>query len=93
MSPFDIIAALRNIGHTQTSVAELLEVPVDTVNGVIHARTRSFRTASFIATTIGRSVDELWPGSYAYKPRPRSMRYTPRVKARFPKTRVASMKA
>ena len=81
MDALDISVALRRKGFTQTSVATLLEVPISTVNAVIHGETRSRRTAEFIAGIVGRNLHDIWPGVYNYKPRTRSSFPLPKVAA------------
>lgn len=77
MDAFGIIAALRRKCYTQSSLAALLDVPVGTVNAVIHNRTKSRRTAVAISQIVGEPVEALWPGRYDYKPYTRSRRPLP----------------
>lgn len=88
MDQFDIIAALKRAGYTQSRVAVLLRVPVSVVNGVIHGHTKSIRTARYIAAMLGTTPDVLWPSvSYDYVPRAGSRRRSPRVSNRTSKPR------
>jgi Ner family transcriptional regulator len=62
--PEDIKAALRKKRITQKAIAEQLGVSKTVINFVINDNSRSRRIAEYIAEKIGRSVDEIWPGSY-----------------------------
>lgn len=64
MHPANIKAALEIYGTSQTEIANELGVSDSAVNLVITGRSTSRRIANAIATKIGKSIDEIWPGRY-----------------------------
>jgi lambda repressor-like predicted transcriptional regulator len=64
LHPEDIKAALRKKRITQKAIAKEFGVSETVIHFVITDRSRSRRIAEYIAEKIGRSVDEIWPGSY-----------------------------
>lgn len=64
MHPADITAGLKKAGSSQVSVARALGITQQVVCQVIAGRKNSFRTATFIASMLGRSIDDIWPGRY-----------------------------
>ncbi len=66
---YEIVFQLRKHGVTQSDIAKELNVTYSSVSNVIHGRATSFRIAVRLAAQIGRTVQELWPGRYEFKPR------------------------
>lgn len=64
MHPEDIIAQLRKAKNHPSKIARDLKVHTTTVSQVIHGKATSHRVASYIASRIGKSVHQLWPGKY-----------------------------
>jgi lambda repressor-like predicted transcriptional regulator len=64
MHPADIQASLRKAGVSQKSIAEKLEVSESTITKVIHGSSKSRRIAEEISETIGKDIEDIWPGSY-----------------------------
>lgn len=71
MNPHDIISSLKKMGKTQTGIANDLGITPCVVSHAIHGRITSYRVAIHIAGLLKKSVDELWPGKYVFRPRKR----------------------
>ena len=65
----EIACQLRLQGWTQAALAKELGVSDGIVNNVIHNRATCHRVAVRVAELLGRSLQELWPGRYEFKPR------------------------
>jgi lambda repressor-like predicted transcriptional regulator len=60
----DLIYALKKLGWSQVALARSLAVDTCTINNVIHGRTKSRRLASYIASQIDMTAEEIWPQIY-----------------------------
>lgn len=60
----DLIYALKKLGWSQVALARSLAVDTCTINNVIHGRTKSRRLASYIASQIDMSAEDIWPEIY-----------------------------
>lgn len=69
MHPAHITATIRELGFSQASIAEVLDVSRSSVTQVISGHAKSRRIAQAIAQITGKSLEELWPGKYASKAR------------------------
>jgi lambda repressor-like predicted transcriptional regulator len=71
VEPIDIIHELKKRGKSQTQLARDLDISNSVVNNVIHGKVTSHTVAQYIATFLGKQLNEIWPGQYVYKPRNR----------------------
>ena len=62
---------LRKHGYTQAALAKLIGVSHSTVNNVLHGRATSHPVAEKVAELLGKSIQELFPNRYIYRPRKR----------------------
>lgn len=64
MTPISIHAALKEAGYTMSDVARRHGVTPSTVRKVIHGEGKSREIAKTVATLIGKTPNEVWPGKY-----------------------------
>lgn len=69
VNPQEIIYLLKKMNISQSLLAKQLSVAPSVVNNVIHGRSTSYFVASYIAKILGKSLPELWPERYKFKPR------------------------
>ena len=69
MDAIDINYHLRRLGKTQTDIARELGVQGGVVSNVIHGRITAHGVAQHIASLLGKTVQEVWPDRYVFKPR------------------------
>jgi Ner family transcriptional regulator len=72
MNPYEIVYSLKKLGKSQKSIAETLQIKAGVVSNVIHGRITSYHVASHIASLLGKSVTDLWPDRYVFRPRGRN---------------------
>jgi lambda repressor-like predicted transcriptional regulator len=84
MDALEINYRLRRLGKSQTRLAHDLGVSPGIVNNVIHDRSTCFQVAEYIAELLGKSVNELWPERYVFKPRPSRVRASSETKGGAP---------
>lgn len=71
MHPEQIKAEIRMTGTTPSALADRMSRSRMLVSNVIHGRATSRAVADLIAKTIGKSVQQIWPGKYLVKRRAR----------------------
>lgn len=65
MHPEDIKAAMRKNGVKASDLARHLGVSQMSVSNTVRGHIKSRRIADAVAKIVGRTVDEIWPGSYS----------------------------
>lgn len=78
MEPIDIIHELKKRGKSQTQLARDLDISNSVVNNVIHGKVTSHTVAQYIATFLGKQLNDIWPEQYVYKPRKRPRKIEPK---------------
>lgn len=81
MDTVEIIYRLRRLGKSQAQIARDLGISGAVVNNVIHGRITAFAVASHIASLLGSTVEEMWPGRYTFKPRGPAANRSPAINA------------
>ncbi|CAM4174626.1 helix-turn-helix domain-containing protein [Pseudoalteromonas byunsanensis] len=73
MKPNEIKQAIAEQGYTLSMIAEVLEVNLSNVSGVVCGHTQSKRVADFIAKIIDKPTEEVFPNVTSYA-RPKVLR-------------------
>ncbi len=75
MHPEQIKAELRMRGITASGLADSMDLTRMAVSNVIHGRSKSRNIATRIASILGLTLDDIWPGRYTEsRSRPRGRR-------------------
>ncbi|MFZ2452599.1 MAG: helix-turn-helix domain-containing protein [Methylovulum miyakonense] len=70
LHPALILAALKMEGHSYVTIANHFSISTTAIENVVKGKTKSLRTAKYIATLINKPLDDIWPGQYDYEQRP-----------------------
>lgn len=70
MHPADVLASLKKVGQSYAKIALHFEISQTSVQHIAKGRQKSYRVANYIAQLIDKPMNEIWPDTYDYEPRP-----------------------